>query len=87
MAHNLPTSKEIIKNSEDKLNLIFADEYKEYLLTFGAVKSDIIAISGITEDEEYNVVKLTKKLKLYYTNIPSDFYVIEDVGVDGLVIW
>lgn len=87
MAHYLPASQEDIKTAEEKLNLIFADDYKEYLSHFWAVQSDIIAISGIIDDEDYNVVELTNKMKLFEPNIPSNFYVIEDVGVDGLVIW
>ena len=87
MQYSFPASEEDIIKAEKELNVVFADEYKKYLLTFGAVQSDIIAISGIIDDEDYNVVNLTKRLKLSYKNIPADFYVIEDVGVDGLVIW
>lgn len=87
MEYLLPASIEDIKKAEEKLNLIFADDYKEYLSFFGMVWSDIIAISGISNDEDYGVVELTNKLRLTHTNIPLDFYAIEDVGVDGLVIW
>ena len=87
MQYSFPASEEDIIKAEKELNVVFADEYKKYLLTFGAVQSDIIAISGIIDDEDYNVVNLTKRLKLSNKNIPDNFYVIEDVGVDGLVIW
>lgn len=82
-----PATEKQIKSAEEKLGLRFAEEYREYLSYFGMVWSDIIAISGICDDEDYEVVALTDKLKKVYLGIPSDFYVIEDVGVDGLVIW
>ena len=82
-----PATEKQIKSAEEKLGLRFAEEYREYLSYFGMVWSDIIAISGICDDEDYEVVALTDKLKKIYLGIPSDFYVIEDVGVDGLVIW
>lgn len=82
-----PVSESEIKQAEMELKLTFSEEYRKYLLTFGAVWSDIIALSGIIDDEDYSVVELTKKIKSLQPNIPEDFYVIEDVGVDGLVIW
>lgn len=82
-----PASDEEIKSAEVKLNLKFAKEYKEYLSHFGAVCSDIIAVSGISDDEDYDVVKLTNKMRPFYPQISLTFYVIEDVGMDGLVIW
>lgn len=82
-----PVDEGTIYKTEKDLGLVFAEEYKKYLLNFGFAYCDVIAISGIIYDEEFNVVDLTKKFKSIYKNIPSDFYVIEDVGVDGLVIW
>ena len=82
-----PASNEVITNAEVSLNLKFAGDYKEYLSVFGMVWSDNIAISGITDDEDYGVVELTNKLRPFYTQVPLNFYAIEDVGVDGLVIW
>lgn len=87
MESHKPASEEVIKSVEEKLNLKFADDYREYLINFGAVRSEIIAISGITNDPEYGVLELTNKIRLFNTQIPTNFYVIEDVGVDGLVIW
>lgn len=82
-----PASENQIRSAEEQLGLRFADEYREYLSFFGMAWSDIIAISGICEDEDYEVVNLTNKIKKTHLGIPANFYVIEDVGVDGLVIW
>ena len=51
------------------------------------LSSDIIAISGISDDEDYEVVALTNSVRSWNPQIPLSFYAIEDVGVDGLVIW
>jgi hypothetical protein len=82
-----PASFEQIEEIENKLNLEFAYDYREYLEVFGAVCSDIIAISGISDDPYINVLDLTLKARLANEQIPLNFYVIEDAGVDGLIIW
>jgi len=82
-----PVNNETIKIVEEKLNVKFAEDYKEYLLTFGAVCSDIIGISGICDESYMNVLDLTLDAKSVNEQVPQNFYVIEDVGVDGLVIW
>ena len=56
-------SENQIRSAEEQLGLRFADEYRENLSFFGMAWSDIIAISGICEDEDYEVVNLTNKLK------------------------
>lgn len=87
MEHSAPAGEAEIKEAEARLGLSFADEYKEYLSGFGAVCSDIIAVSGICEDEDYSVVELTEKLRRMHSEARPDFYAIEDVEIDGLVIW
>lgn len=87
MEHTAPASADAISQAERELNLCFAEEYKEYLAFFGAARSDVVALSGIIDDEDYSVVVLTKGIKSIQPDIPKDFYAIEDVGVDGLVIW
>ena len=63
MEHTAPASADAISQAERELNLFFAEEYKKYLSFFGAVWSDIIALSGIIDNEDYSVVELTKKIK------------------------
>ena len=82
-----PANSETIKIAEETLKLKFAEDYKKYLSTFGAVCSDIIAISGISDKSYINVLNLTLKARSANEQIPPNFYVIEDVGVDGLIIW
>lgn len=85
----LPASDETIEKAEKELNLKFANDYREYVSAFGAIWSEKITVSGIIDgDKDFGVVELTNRLRpLYSPQTPHSFYVIEDVGVDGLVIW
>ena len=87
MEHSTSASEEQFFHAEEILGLCFSEEYRQYLSAFGAAWSDIIAISGITDDDAYSVVSLTNRLRKVNPGISPTFYAIEDVGVDGLVIW
>ena len=87
MENTAPASNDTICDAEKKLNLKFADDYRKYLATFGTVCSDLIAVSGLGGKSFSDVVNLTTKCQSVNEQIPNNFYVIEDVGVDGLVIW
>jgi len=84
-----PANDAMIEKAEKELNLKFANEYREYVSTYGAIWSENITVSGIIDgDRDFGVVELTSRLRSYYApQIPNNFYVIEEVGVDGLVIW
>ena len=81
MEHTKPVDSENICKAEQKLNVVFADDYKKYLSAFGTVESDIIAISGL--GGYLDVVELTEECRSVNSQVP--YYVIEDA--DGLVIW
>ena len=80
------TSKEII-DAELQIRTSFSDEYKEYLSAFGAIIADGIELSGIAKAEHRNVVLLTKQERELNSNVPHSMYVIENTGVDGIIIW
>lgn len=87
MEHAVPATESEVAAAETALGLAFAPEYREYLLHFGAAFSDIIAVSGLCDDPDYNVVTLTQALRPHHQPVPRSCYAIEDVGVDGLVVW
>lgn len=80
------SDKEIDK-AEKALELNFADDYKECLHSFGAVMFDGHELSGISKAKQSNVVELTSSEKSYHADIPEDMYVIENLDIDGIVIW
>lgn len=76
-----------ITDAELQLKLIFADEYKKYLGTFGSIMADGIELSGIAKAEYRNVISLTKKAWELNPKVPHSMYVVENTGVDGIIIW
>ena len=82
-----PASSEDISSAENELGLKFASEYKEYLSKFGAVMGDGIDLTGIAKSAHRDVVKVTKKCWDLNDKVPHSMYVIEDSGVDGIVVW
>lgn len=76
-----------VKDAEIQLRVNFADEYKEYLLAFGAIMADGIELTGIAKSAHRNVVNQTKQERELNSKIPNTMYVIENTGVDGIIIW
>lgn len=82
-----PATAAQIEDAEKQINLKFAEEYKEYLLNFGAIMADGIELSGIAKSEYRNVVMVTKKEWNLNSKVPHYMYVIENARVDGIIIW
>ena len=82
-----PASSEDITSAENELGLKFASDYKEYLSKFGAVIGDGIELTGIAKSAHRDVVKVTKECWDLNEKVPHNMYVIEDSGIDGIVIW
>ena len=80
------TNKEIT-DAELQIRTSFSDEYKEYLSVFGAIIADGIELSGIAKSEHRNVVRLTKQERELNSKVPNSMYVVENTGVDGIIIW
>ncbi len=76
-----------IEKAERELNLRFAEEYKKYLKEFGLASFDGYEFSGIGCVERLNVVSMTQEAKKNNRLVPDDFYVIEDVGIDYILLW
>lgn len=82
-----PLSMNEIKESEKILELKFNEEYKKYVSTFGAVVYDGHEITGVCKVTRLNVINTTKDERKYNKFVPKDWYVIESLGIDGIVIW
>lgn len=77
-------SPEDISDAEALLNLTFAEDYKLYLSKFGQVEAEGIELSGLSNKRLTSVVILTQKERKMLS-IPPKHYVIENVGIDGLI--
>ncbi|WP_354692650.1 SMI1/KNR4 family protein [Phytobacter sp. RSE-02] len=80
-------SKTEITDAELQLRVNFAEEYRLYLSTFGAIMADGIELTGIAKSEHRNVVPVTKQEWALNTHVPHNMYVVENTGVDGIIIW
>ena len=80
-------SMEQIADAEKALTLRFADDYREYLLSFGIASSDGREFTGICNSKRLNVVYVTLAEKSITPGIPNDWYVLEEAGFDGIIIW
>lgn len=76
-----------IKDAEIQLRVSFNEEYREYLLAFGAIMADGIELTGIAKSAHRNVVNQTKQERELNPKVPNNMYVVENTGVDGIVIW
>lgn len=76
---------EQIGQAEQRLGLKFAEEYKEYLLTFGALQTDYVELTNL-EEGYLDVCDKTEALRKLYKTFPRDYYVAFDIGVDSIVV-
>lgn len=75
-----------IKEAETKLGRVFSDDYKKYLLQFGAISFSSTELTGLNIDKYANVVDVTLKEIELNENFPKDCIVLENIGVEGVLI-
>lgn len=79
--------KQLVADAESALSLRFAKEYIEYLEECGVASADGHEFTGLINSKRLNVVDVTQAAKNKNGNIPQDFYVVEELQIDGIVIW
>jgi hypothetical protein len=77
-------SIDAIKTSEEALGLSFAADYAEYLKKYGLISAKHLELTGIVASKRLNVLDVT--LSARARHIPLDMYVIEDTGIEGILI-
>lgn len=80
-------SENDIAKAEENLGVQFAPDYKQYLAEYGLASADGHELTGIVKSPRLNVVDVTIKLRKKFKNVPVDAYVLEEVGIDKLVIF
>ena len=79
-------SREDIKTAEQSLDLHFAADYIKYVAAFGAVSFSNHELTGVCKSKRLSVVDVTIKERSNNT-VPDDWYVLEQTGIDDVVIW
>lgn len=82
-----PASIEAIENIEIELALPLAEEYKEYLLKYGAIMADDVELTGVAKSKNRDVVQVTQREWAANSKIKHNLYVVENVGIEGIIIW
>lgn len=74
-----------IENAEKELKLEFSAEYKKYLKKYGVISAKKVELTGIVKSSRLNVVEVTKSVRESKA-IKQDLYVVENLGIDGVLI-
>ena len=78
--------EELIAEAERQLNLSFPEDYREYLLMFGAISFGSTELTGLNIDGYANVVSVTLKEAQRNKSFPKGSIVLENTGIEGLLI-
>lgn len=82
-----PATIEAVENIEIELALPLAEEYKEYLLKYGAIMADDVELTGVAKSKSRDVVQVTQREWAANSKIKHNLYVVENVGIEGIIIW
>ena len=83
----ISATDEDIKEVEKELDLFLADEYKQYVKKYGFAFTLGHEFTGISKAKRIDVVQVTKEEWELNQLVPRNLYVIEQAGIDGIVIW
>lgn len=81
-----PAQETDVVEAERALGLFFADEYRRYLKTYGAVSGQNFELTGIGFSKKVCVVSATERARNNFPCFPKDMYVIEETGAEDLLI-
>lgn len=73
--------------AEKALGVEFSAEYSHYAQLYGSVLGDGIELTTLLPHHHNNVISVTETNRKLNPLIPKDLYVIEDTGIDGIIIW
>lgn len=75
-----------LENAELKLELKFPKEYKNLLLEFGVISFNSHEWFGLNVTGYLNVIESTLSERKLNNKFPSDCFVLENLGIDGVLI-
>ncbi len=79
-------SVEQIAEAETELGLHFPEDYVEYVREYGAISFYRTEWTGLNVAGYINVVEVTQQERSMNPDFPKDCFVIENQGIDGLVV-
>lgn len=82
-----PASQDQINEAEKELNVVFSEEYINYVSELGVAIFDGHELTGLCNGKRLDVVSVTREQRKYNDFVPNDLYVVECLDIDGIVIW
>lgn len=79
-------TQEQIDEAERALNLKFPKEFADYVREFGAICFQGTEWTGLNVQGYLNVVESTKKEQQLNLNFPTNCFVLENTGIDGIIV-
>lgn len=80
-------SENMIEQAEAKLELRFSAEYIKFLFSCGVAMADGHEFVGLGSSKRLDVVENTLEERNMNPKVPMKLYVVEQTGIDGIVIW
>lgn len=74
-----------LEDAQHILGLEFPEEFVEYVREFGAISFYGTEWTGLNVEGYLNVVEVTKQERERNTLFPSDCFVLENQGIDGII--
>lgn len=87
LKHLNPATEVEIQQAEQALMIMFSNEYKEYLLTLGVATAGSHEFTGLCSSPRLNVVDVTLKERELHGHDCDKMYVVEQEGIDNIVVW
>ena len=75
-----------INDAQEELGITFPDDYIDILREYGAISFYGTEWTGLNVDDYLNVVSVTEKEREMNNSFPSDCFVLENQGIDGLIV-
>lgn len=79
--------EEEIFKAENALGISFAEDYRAYLKEIGLACYDGHELTGLTKSNRLDIVSVTKEQRERVGETALLWYVVEETGIDGIVIW
>lgn len=86
MYHLKGVDADAVINAESRLGIRFNDEYRNYLMEYGAVSFGNHEFMGLGGDAYLDVVEETLNERTANSGFPKNCYIIENIGIDGVMM-
>lgn len=83
LRHSEPCNINQIREAQEALDLVFPEEYVDYVKKFGDIRFYGTEWTGLNVPGYLNTVEATRQEISVNPNFPKGYFVIEDLGVDA----